>query len=355
MGGADRRLANGAYALALALMVGWVIYIGRGLLTPIVAAVLAVFVITGLSNLLTRIPRLAALPGWGRDLIAAGLIVFLLVEVVALAIGSIGALAARAPNYQTALLDAFQRIAMFLDLDHEEALRELRAETARVLNLPSFLRAAAGSIAAMLAVLVFVLLNIGFLMVERRDFVEKLGKLGLEPAQRARLGEVLDDVSARVGRYLAVQTLLNLALGLLSWAIMRAFGLEFAVVFAIVIAALNYIPYFGSFIGVAFPVAAALVQFPEPGAAVWLAIWLAGAQFLIGNIVAPKVMGDSLNLSPWAILVGLTFWTSLWGVAGAVFSVPIMAVAVVVLSEFESTRPFAVMLSRKGELGAPRG
>lgn len=352
---AESRLFRAVLGLALALMVGWLLHVGRGLLTPVVAAVLAVFVICGLSNLLARLPRLGALPAWGRDLIAAGLIVFLLVELLTLAFANIGALVARAPNYQAAMLDSFQRMAEFLDLDHAETVSALRAETARLLNLPSFLRAVAGSLAAAIAVLLFVLLNIGFLMVERRDFADKLGKLGLASAQRARLDQVLVDVNARVGRYLAVQTLLNIALGLLSWAILWAFGVEFAVVFAIVIAVLNYIPYFGSFVGVAFPVAAALVQFADPGAAVWLAIWLAGAQFLIGNIVSPKIMGDSLNLSPWAILIGLTFWTSLWGVAGAVFSVPIMAVAVVVLSEFDDTRPLAVLLSRKGDLGMRRG
>jgi predicted PurR-regulated permease PerM len=135
-----------------------------------------------------------------------------------------------------------------------------------------------------------------------------------------------------------------------SWLVMKAFGMEFAVVFAIIIAVLNYIPYFGSFAGVAFPVAAGLVEFTNPGTTFWLGVALTLVQFAIGNIIQPRVMGTSLNLSPWMILVGLTFWTSLWGIAGAVFSVPILAVAVVILSEFDATRPVAVLISQKGVL-----
>lgn len=189
-----------------------------------------------------------------------------------------------------------------------------------------------------------------FLMLERKDFDGKLDRLGLEPSGLSRLRAILADVNARVGQYLAVRTLLNIALRLVSFLIMTLFGLNFAVVFAIIIAVLNYTPYFGTFIGVAFPVAAGLVEFASPGTATWLATALGSMQFVTGNFIAPRVMGTSLNLSPWIILVALTFWTSLWGIPGAVFCVPIMAVAVVVLSEFQSTRAIAILISHKGVL-----
>jgi predicted PurR-regulated permease PerM len=61
-------------------------------------------------------------------------------------------------------------------------------------------------------------------------------------------------------------------------------------------------------------------------------------------------MGNSLNLSPFVILVGLVAWMSMWGIAGAILSVPIMAILVIVFSEFESTRPIAVLLSKDGRI-----
>ena len=74
------------------------------------------------------------------------------------------------------------------------------------------------------------------------------------------------------------------------------------------------------------------------------------AQFVIGNILEPYVMGNSLNLSPFAILVGLTVWSGLWGIAGAFLAVPITAIMAIVFSEFAGTRPIAVLLSRNGRL-----
>jgi len=348
-------LLNATLTVALTLMVGWLLHVGQGLLTPIVAAILCVFIIGGLSAMLARLPNAERLPRWVWDAVAAIIICLVLVELVLLLIGSLGGLAAKAHLYQAALGNLWMEIADLLDVDHEQTVRNIQAEAARVLNLPSFLRAVAGSAVATLAVLVFILLNIAFLMLERHDFRHKINRIRLSEASRRRLWSIVADVNARVGQYLAVQTLLNIALGILSWAIMVTFGLEFAVVFALIIALLNSIPYFGSFIGVALPVAAALVQFEASFHVVWLAALLGGAQFLIGNIVAPRVMGQSLNLSPWVILIGLTFWTSFWGLWGAVFSVPIMAVAVVILSEFEATRPLAIMMSQKGDIARAEG
>lgn len=348
--GINDRLVRSAAIVVILAVIGWFLYVGRDLLVPIVAAVLCVFAISGLASVLARFAPLRRLPGWGRDLIAASLICFALIELTVLMLGSIGQMVAEAPAYQAAVGDLVRLGAAMLDLDGEQTLQAIRAELAGVLDLSGLLRSVAGSALAALAVLIFVLLNIAFLMMERQDFSAKLDRLGLDKPGLTRVRMIIADVNARVGQYLAVQTLLNIALGIVSWAIMKLFGLNFAVVFAIIIAVLNYIPYFGSFVGVAFPVAAGLVEFASPGTTIWLGVALGLAQFGIGNILAPRVMGTSLNLSPWVILVGLTFWTSIWGIAGAVFSVPIMAVAVVVLSEFDTTRWAAVFISHKGVL-----
>ena len=71
---------------------------------------------------------------------------------------------------------------------------------------------------------------------------------------------------------------------------------------------------------------------------------------MIGNLLDPYLMGSSLNLSPFAILVSLAVWSELWGIAGAFLAVPITAIIVIVLSEFPGSRPIAVLLSRNGRL-----
>ena len=65
-------------------------------------------------------------------------------------------------------------------------------------------------------------------------------------------------------------------------------------------------------------------------------------------------MGNSLNLSPLAIILSLVFWSAIWGVAGAILAVPVTAILVIVLSEFHGTRPVAVLLSRDGDVTRAR-
>ena len=90
------------------------------------------------------------------------------------------------------------------------------------------------------------------------------------------------------------------------------------------------------------------------GGGIVLALLLAGAlsvaQFLNGNLLDPYLMGNSLNLSPFVILVSLTVWSALWGIPGAFLAVPITACIMMILAEFSGSRPIAVLLSQKGEV-----
>ena len=94
----------------------------------------------------------------------------------------------------------------------------------------------------------------------------------------------------------------------------------------------------------------AVVQFGWTGDVLAVLVPLTIVQFVIGNIVDPLVMSNSLNLSPFAILASLAVWTALWGVPGAFLAVPITAIMTIVFSEFPGTRPIAVLLSRNGQL-----
>jgi predicted PurR-regulated permease PerM len=131
---------------------------------------------------------------------------------------------------------------------------------------------------------------------------------------------------------------------------MLLFGLELAAFWAMLIWLLNYVPYIGSFLGVLFPVTMAIVQFADVNTVLMLLLALTAMQFVIGNFLDPYLLGNSLNLSPFVILVSLTVWSGLWGIPGAFLAVPITAIMAIVFSEFAGTRPVAVFLSQSGRL-----
>ncbi|NBP74184.1 MAG: AI-2E family transporter, partial [Alphaproteobacteria bacterium] len=74
------------------------------------------------------------------------------------------------------------------------------------------------------------------------------------------------------------------------------------------------------------------------------------AQLVIGNVLEPRMMGKSLNLSSLVVIVSLAVWGSIWGVTGMFLSVPITVVLMIVLAEFKQTRPIAILLSADGKV-----
>ena len=73
-------------------------------------------------------------------------------------------------------------------------------------------------------------------------------------------------------------------------------------------------------------------------------------QFMIGNILEPRLTGSSLNISPLVVILSLALWGSIWGIVGMFLCVPLTVIAVIVLSYFEPTRPIAILLSGNGKI-----
>ena len=73
-------------------------------------------------------------------------------------------------------------------------------------------------------------------------------------------------------------------------------------------------------------------------------------QVIIGNFIEPKWLGNSMNISPLLSILSLVFWGIIWGTTGMVISVPITVVILIILSQFESTKSIAILLSEKGEI-----
>jgi predicted PurR-regulated permease PerM len=345
--------------LLFAIMVGWVLVEGRGVILPVVASFIVAYIVLGLADIIGRLPGIGArIPEPVRHVAAVLVIALVLFAMLSLFLSNLGQVAARAPALQERLLAIIQAIATYLHFETEPTWETLRRDVLAQINLQQIIGFAAASIASIVATFSVVVIYAGFLLTEKGAFDQKIARLSHDPARVAQLRILIAAINRRIGTYLAVKTAINVFLGLVSYAIMRVAGIEFAGFWALMIGLFNYIPYVGSFLGVTFPVALAIVQFAAPGPVIAVALALTGAQIFVGNFLEPYLMGNSLNLSPFVILVSLVTWSSIWGVAGAILSVPITAILVIVFSEFARTRPIAILLSRDGEIassGTPDG
>ena len=347
----NESLRNAAYAMVLTLGIGWLLHAGKGIVVPIVLSVLVVYVIDGLAGLFARLPGLGPqVPAYVHYALSILLIVLILVYVARLLMASLGSVMALAPEYETSLLNVIQTIAEYLGVESAPTWATLRRDLLAQIDLQRAIGTTFVSVSAIAGNLLVVLLYGAFLLFEKRALAAKLDRLSSEPGGVARLRRIVADVNAKIGTYLALKTVVSVVQGLAAWAIMGLFGLQFAALWAVLTILLNYVPYVGTVLSIFFPVAFATMQFGDLGAVLLILAALSVSQFLIGFFLEPWLMGSSLNLSPFVVLVSISVWTALWGITGAFLAVPVTACMTMVFAEFAATRPIAVLLSRNGQL-----
>ena len=145
---------------------------------------------------------------------------------------------------------------------------------------------------------------------------------------------------------MAIKTLINVILGVVSYLIMLFMGVDFAVFWAVLIALGNYIPYVGT-VSVLFPIVFSLAQFGSLATTLILAALLTLAQIVSDNMLEPKMIAKQLNLSPFVIVVALSLWSALWGLAGAILAVPLTSMLAIIFAAFPATRFLAVLLAER--------
>src|SRR5690554_1009037 len=147
-----------------------------------------------------------------------------------------------------------------------------------------------------------------------------------------------------IQRYVVLKAAVSALTALLSYVAMRAFGLDFAGVLALLIFVANFIPYIGSIVATLLPGMVALLQFPSWSEGLFIVVLITLIQQVFGNIVEPRLQGRSLNVSPLIILIALAYFGWMWGIVGMAVSVPIAAGIRLVLDQFEVTKSAARMM-----------
>lgn len=343
-------LATITYAVALVIMVGWLLRIGQAILLPVLVGIIAVYVLSTAADALLRVPGICRFSRfWRRALVLAAFLgsVGYLGGVIA---SSAAAISAAIPGY-AANLDALQQnILDTLGLENTPRWADYGERLMDVVDLTTLMPAVVSSVTSSGSMIITAALYAVFILADLDRLPDKT-RLAMGPSGQAETTlEMVRKINQRIGEYLAAKTLINVILGFVSYGILWLIGIEYAVFWALLIGLLNYIPYVGSIIGVAFPVTLALVQFASLGTAALTLVVLFIPQMAVGYWIEPKFLGKSVNLSPFAVLLALAVWTSLWGMTGAVLAVPLTAMLAIILAEFEGTRFLAVLLSDDGDL-----
>jgi AI-2 transport protein TqsA len=332
-----QRFTMSTLLVAVALLL--LIY-GRGFLVPIVLACL----LTGLlTNAIIRLEK-HSFPTWLATTVSIAIGIVVLVIVGFVLQSQTGALEQAAPRYNQRIQSIVADLAAWGGTDFVARIETAVAK----FDFGNLAAGLANSVSGVFGDISMVLLYTAFLLGERGTLKAKLGYLVTNKVDYDDLNRVLSTVGQGVRRYLSIKTVVSSGTGVLSFLVLKFYGADFAELLGLLAFVLNFIPVIGSAIAVVVPVILALMQFDTINPALQIALLLACIQFLIGNVVEPKMMGRTLNLSPFVIIVSLTFWTTVWGLVGAFLSVPITAAAVILCRNIQPLRWFAILLSADG-------
>ena len=195
-----------------------------------------------------------------------------------------------------------------------------------------------------------IFLYVVFLILEEAVFNYKIKEIYHNREQFIHATNLLAKIDKSIANYLTLKTIVSLITGILSYFALLFMKVDAPIFWAFLIFILNYIPTVGSLIATLFPSVFALLQFGDFATSVYVLALVGGVQVIVGNIVEPRLMGSSLNISSLVVILSLSFWGAIWGVTGMILSVPITVVMIILFAEFPQTRFIAIILSEKGKL-----
>ncbi|MEL6183236.1 MAG: AI-2E family transporter [Myxococcota bacterium] len=284
--------------------------------------------------------------GWGAraGAILASLTLFVVASAFAIVVGLAGSqMAQELRTFRSSFGEAKARLEAGLDVYDLEFLMPLidgGIDLSRMDVLPRLVDAALSVGSA--GYVTFVAL---FTLFEAPTLQEKWRRVAQDERMRRNAGRVLRDVQ----RYLLVKTGTCLASGLMVGLWTAALGLDGFVLWGLLAFAFNYIPFIGALLAFIPPTLVALVGIDLwTGMAVGAGILV--VNFLIGNVIEPRVMGRAMGLSPLVVLLSVAVWGWVLGPIGALLSVPLTVIAKLALERSDRYAWLAVLMESPAAL-----
>ncbi|MFW6370199.1 MAG: AI-2E family transporter [Bacteroidota bacterium] len=323
-----------------------VLIVAQNIIIPFVIAVLFWFVIRVLKKILSKIRYIKKLPDWIITIISSLILLSLLFLVITIITTNIRYLSATLPAYEENISKVTRRLQQNFELEFPLVWSNLTSGIEFGNILSRIFSTLTGLFSDAFIVLTFLI----FILLEESIFPDKIKAMYPDENRYRKINSLIRKIDHSVSNYIAIKTLVSLLTGILSFFALLAIGVDAPSFWAFLIFILNFIPSIGSLIATFFPAFFALLQFGSFTPAVLVLAVVGTIQILLGNFMEPRIMGTSMNISPLVVFLTLILWGMMWGIAGMLLSVPITVILILIMSEFEGTRPIAILLSRRGKI-----
>ncbi|MDP8171091.1 AI-2E family transporter [Pasteurella skyensis] len=340
-------MRNIAYFFIVAIGTILTLIYGQSMLVQFIIASLLWFATMQLKKTANKFPLFSrVVPEKLQSIAVLTLLLFIVYLVLDAVIGNLSNLLTSFANYEKNVTAIAVKIETLFHIDLQAEISAMLSS----LDIKNILAQLATSLSSILSNSMMILIYLLFIFLETDSFKLKISALFPEEEGRAKFIDTLLKIELSLSSYFRVKTLMSLLTGFLGFIVLYIIGVDSPIFWAFLIFLLNYIPTIGSLIATVFPAVFSLLQFGSfiPFIAILLSI--GAIQQIVGNLIEPKLMGKSLNISPLVTIIALAIWGKLWGVVGMLLSVPITVIMIIILSQFKSTQKVAILLSEKGNI-----
>lgn len=337
----NRWLKVGVGIIVLFLL-GVFLRLARPILIPLALAFLFAFAVSPVLDVLVRrkVPKPLAL----FLVLVLSFLVLYLIGTVFYSGGK--SLASELPSYTEMVRSLLGRIDALIP---DPRLKIGLAEWIQSLNigrLGTFLVSALGPFLSFMSDLLLVYIFMIFILAGRGRMIHKFDE-AFPPGEASALTKTARGIDREIQKYLAIKTLTNVVIGLLTASTLAVFGVRFAAVFGVLAFLFNYVPTLGAIVSVALP--ALLTLFMEGGFTwkFWVVlVLLAAIHVVLDRFFEGRLMAKEISLSPLLVLFSLFFGAWLWGIPGLVLAMPILTALRIVFENVASLRFLAAMMDK---------
>lgn len=345
-----KKLVNFARPIFLLLLVLTVIVLAAVLKvtgTFLVPVTIAMFVSLVFEPLIVTLNTKFKIPWIAGIFIVLTLVIVSVWIIASLLLTSIRTIIDLYPRYEERFTVIYKAIAGLFALPYnaESTLfQNLWGQLSIRQTLRNFAFSLSNSLIVFFKDLLLVLLFAVFFLLDLRYLRQKLD-FAFGDDSKGKAAIIITDIIQQVTRYMSVKFFISLLTGVLIFLGTFAVGMGFPILWGFLAFILNFIPNFGSILSGVLTSVFALVQFwPKPAPVVFVAVLMCAVNFILGNIIEPRVQGRHLGLSPFIIIVSLSFWGWLWGFTGLILAVPMMVILKIICENVSILHPAAVLM-----------
>lgn len=341
------RYVKVVFALLGVFMLFHVLIIGANILIPLAASFLLALLLYPVSKKLEkwRFPR-------GLAILVSMLALLILLAVVLFFItNEFMGFRDELPTIQQRLEESFVNLQVFIErvfhISPESQVTWLQEKVDNLLEgsgtvIPGIISTTSGVLTSLGLIPIYIF----FMLFYRDIFVDFFFKAA-PLNQQSQVASMMTKIQQVIQNYLVGLFTVTVIVAILNTTSLLIIGVDHALFFGVFAALLTIIPYVGVFIGSMIPVMYSLAMTGDIWQPIWIFLAFSAVQSLEGNVITPKITGSKVSINPLAAIVALLVGGAVWGIAGMIMFVPMIAMVKVVFDHIEPLKPYGLLLGAK--------